>query len=391
MTEFIDLAHVKARLYDALPQFLTDLGELVSIDSGTFDRDGNNAVGRLLRERYENLGMETAVHPRDGFGDIVVARKERSGGGRILLIGHTDTVYSDGTAGERGIRREGDRLYAPGSADMKAGDLAIVYALEVLFDHGLRNFGCVEVVHNTDEEIGSPNSHDLIHARSLEADAVFVLEAGRENGDVVSARKGIADARVVVRGRAAHAGVNHARGRSAALALAHLVVSLEAINGSIPGVTVNVGRLEAGDRINVVPDLASAHLEVRAPDRPRLEEAMERIRRLADHSRVPDTEIDIELSVNHYPMHKSAGGQYLVDLAKNQAAMLGITLNDTATGGASDGNTAAAAGRPVLDGLGPVGGGAHSAAEWIDVTSIVPRVSLLVGLIAAVGRDGVPV
>ncbi len=268
---------------------------------------------------------------------------------------------------------------------MKSGDLSIVYALQALMAQDCLPFRRVTVVHNSDEEVGSPTSREFIRTEAGLADAVLVLEAGRENGDIVSARKGIADGRLHVYGRSAHAGVNHTRGRSAILELAHLIVALERLNGTLPGVTLNVGRVEAPGRVNVVPDQAFAHFEVRAFDAKNLEQALKRVDELVQQRTIEGTRAELELSIEHYPMHRSPESKRLVLLAQSLAGRIGFQLRDTRTGGASDGNTAAAAGRPVLDGLGPVGGQAHSPDEYIDIRSIVPRTGLLTGLIAAVG------
>ena len=383
------LRGIRDRLEARLPAFLEELEQLVSIDSGTFDKAGVDTVGAHLQQRYVDLGAEVEIHSHDLFGDTLVARLAGAGVGRILLIGHTDTVYPAGTVAARPFRIENGRAMGPGSADMKAGDLAILYALSALREVDPHVLGRITVVHNSDEEIGSPSSRGLIEALSREADAVLVLEAGRENGDIVSARKGIADVELDVTGVAAHAGVNHRRGRSAVLELSHLVTRLEALNGTIPGVTLNVGRIEGGTRPNVVADHAYGRLEIRASQRERLVEAIERVEEIVGQRTVPDTAAACRVSISHWPMQRSDESARLVRLAQELAHELGFDVRDTATGGASDGNTAAQAGRPVLDGLGPVGGGAHSPGEYVAVDSIVPRVALLAGLIRALS-DGMP-
>jgi len=386
MASVAGLVDIRSRLEGRVEEFVSDLGELVGIDSGTDDKAGNDRVCGWLRERYRALGASIEVRSHDKYGDAFVARWTGGGRGRVLLLGHTDTVYPRGTAEARPLREEGDRAYGPGAADMKGGDLLIVYALETLFGLGWNDFATIEIVHNTDEEVGSPSSREIVRERSREADAVLVLEAGRENGDIVSARKGIIMADVAVVGKAAHAGVNHDRGRSAALALARLVVDLEGINGTMPGVTLNVGTMHAGGRVNVVPDRGECRLEVRAPDRDSLDAAVARVREILAEAPIEGTEVESEIEVEHSPMHPSSESRRLIDLAKSLSRELGTELNDQATGGASDGNTAAEAGRPVIDGLGPVGGGAHSPGEYVLVPSIAFRGALLAGLIQAVGR-----
>lgn len=378
----IDIHAVSRHLETRLPAYLDDLRALVSVDSGTFDKGGVDAVTATLRERYDGMGATIEVYPHATYGDTLVARIRGGGEGRILLIGHTDTVYPAGTVAARPFSLADGRAYGPGTADMKGGDLSIVYALSALQNAWGGTLGEVTIVHNSDEEIGSPSSRDLIERLSREADAVLVLEAGRENGNIVSARKGVADVQLWVEGVASHAGVNHGRGRSAVLELANLVVALEGLNSAFPDVTVNVGQVEGGVRPNVVPDRAYAHLEVRAMHRAHLEQTVARLEGIVGRRTVDGTSARCAVSISHWPMERSAETERLVQMAQELAGELGFQLRDTATGGASDGNTASAAGRPVLDGLGPVGGSAHSPGEYILVESVVPRTALLAGLIA---------
>lgn len=373
-------------LHSRLPQYIDDLRTLVDINSGTFDKQGVNRVVDVLEGWYRGLGATVDRRAGDVYGDILTASFRGTGPGSVLLVGHTDTVYPSGTVEERPMRIDGDRIIGPGTADMKAGDLSIVYALRALLDQMSEIPGTVVVLHNPDEEIGSPSSKQVVADLSSRADAVLVLEPGRANGDVVVARKGIMDIQVWAEGKSAHAGVNHDQGRSAVLALAHFVTAVEGLNGTLPDLTVNVGRIEGGDRPNVVPDRAYARLEIRGFERAVLENAAEQIRKLAQSPSVEGTSLRVEVSVEHWPMHRSAAGNRLYELGRGLASTLGINLGAQATGGASDGNTAAAAGRPVLDGLGPVGGHAHSPDEYIEVSSVVPRTSLLAGLIAELGH-----
>jgi glutamate carboxypeptidase len=210
----------------------------------------------------------------------------------------------------------------------------------------------------------------------------FVLEGARENGDIVSARKGVSEFRIDVLGQAAHAGVEPERGRSAILEAAHKTVALQSLNGAWPGVTVNVGLVHGGTRTNVVAERCTIQIDVRSPEEPSLREAEAAIERIANEHTVPEVSATLSGGGWHRPMEKGAGGARLAELAISVAAELGFELRDAATGGASDANTTSAAGVPTLDGLGPVGGDDHGPNEWLDLTSIVPRVSLLAGLIA---------
>jgi glutamate carboxypeptidase len=304
------------------------------------------------------------------------------GGPRVLLIGHTDTVFPDGTASERPFRVEAGKALGPGVSDMKGGLLAGFFAVEALQEIGSLPFDSVTYVCNPDEEIGSPFSGPLIRDLAGEADVAFVLEAARENGDIVSARKGVSDARVDISGRAAHAGVEPDRGRSAVLEAAHKTLALHALNGRWQGVTVNVGVIQGGTRPNVVAERCELAVDIRGRDERSLRAAEAEVKRIGEEAAVDGTSSAVTLTTWHRPMERSEATARLVETAREIASSLGFDLRDASTGGASDANTTAAAGVPTLDGLGPVGGREHGPEEWLDLGSVVPRVSLLAGLLA---------
>jgi glutamate carboxypeptidase len=209
-----------------------------------------------------------------------------------------------------------------------------------------------------------------------------VLEGGRQNGAFVSARKGVTDFRIDIEGRAAHAGVEPEKGRSALLEAAHKTIALQELNGRWPGVSVNVGLGRGGTRTNVVPERAELEVDVRAPTEAHLAEAETEIRSLCSSAVVPDVRVRLSENGWHRPMEKSPATASLADVAIAVASELGFELQDAATGGASDANTTSAAGVPTIDGLGPVGGDDHAPAEWIDLRSVVPRMALLAGIIS---------
>jgi glutamate carboxypeptidase len=301
------------------------------------------------------------------------------------MIGHTDTVFEPGTAAERPFRIEGDRATGPGVSDMKGGLLTGFFAVEVLREAGFDGFGSITYICNPDEEIGSPFSRSHIEQAAADTDAAFVLEGARENGDVVSARKGVSDFRIEILGRAAHAGVEPERGRSAILEAAHKVIALHELNGRWPGVTVNAGVIEGGTRPNVVAERCVLHVDVRSPQENTLTAAEAEVSRIAEATTVPDILVNVDDGGWHRPMEKSEAGARLAALAIDVAKDLGFELHDAATGGASDANTTSSAGVPTLDGLGPVGGDDHGPREWIDLTSVVPRIALLAGIVSRLG------
>jgi glutamate carboxypeptidase len=382
------------------PAYLDDLATLVNIDCGSYTKAGVDRVGRWTRQFLERLGARVEVHPHATLGDTVVGTFDGAAGGpRVMLVGHMDTVFDEGAAAARPFRIKAGRAYGPGVTDMKSGLLSGLYGLLVL--RGMNEGSAVSdgaaplpferltFIANPDEEIGSPASTAIISDVARTVDACFVLECARANGDIVSSRKGILDARVTIHGRAAHAGVEPEKGRSAILAAAHLVPALHALTGRWPGVTCNVGVIAGGTRPNVVPEEARLEVDLRAMTREHLEAAEAEVRALIAEPALPDVTIEMEPMARWWPMEKLERSGRLVDLAVGLAGRLGFELHDATTGGASDANTTAGMGVPSLDGLGPIGGMDHSPDEYLELDSIVPRTTLLAALLLAVARDPV--
>ena len=381
----MDVQSLRERAKARYPDFLEELRTMVNVDCGSYSPDGVNVIADRCERRFIEHGWEVERRPHDGeprLGDLVIGRLRGAGGPNVLLVGHTDTVFDDGTAAERPFHVNGDRAHGPGVSDMKAGLLAGFFATHVLQDVGFDGFGTITYVCNPDEEIGSPFSGPVIGELAPAHDAALVLEGARENGDIVSARKGVTDYTIRITGRAAHAGVEPEKGRNAILQAAHSIVALQELNGRWPGVTVNVGVVHGGTRSNVIAERCELHVDLRSPELETLEEAEAEVARICADARVPDVTIEPTANSWHRPMEKKAGAQRLVDIAVGAASELGFELRDAATGGASDANTTGSAGTPTIDGLGPVGGDDHGPAEWVDLTSIVPRTALLAAIIS---------
>ena len=386
-----DLTAIEASLRADETAYLADLERLVNIDCGSYTPAGVDEVGRFVLGFLADLGATVDVRPDPAgrLGATVIGTLEGSAapGARLLLIGHMDTVFDPGTAAERPFAIADGIATGPGVTDMKSGLLAGLYAIRALVRRGSLPFERLTFVANPDEEIGSPTSTPHIIELAATVDACLVLECARANGDIVSSRKGILDARIHVRGRAAHAGVEPEKGRSAILAAADLVGRLHALNGRWDGVTVNVGVIAGGTRPNVVPERCTLEVDVRAIRREDLETAEAAITDLLGELAVPDTTAELEPMAHWWPMEKLERSGRLVEHAVALAERLEFSVRDTATGGASDANTTAGLGVPSLDGLGPIGGNDHSPAEYLEVASIVPRTTLVAGLVVAISRD----
>ncbi len=391
-----ELEDLEEILQDELPAYLEDVASLVNVDCGSYTKVGVDQVGQWTARFLERLGATVEIRRHETLGDTVVGTfVGAEGGPRILLIGHLDTVFPEGTARQRPFRIDAGIARGPGVTDMKSGLLTGLYALMALRalasdeDEALTElpFERLVFVANPDEEIGSPSSSPIIRELALEADACFVLECARANGDIVSARKGTVDLRLTVHGRAAHAGVEPEKGRSAILEAAHRTIALQGLNGRWPGVTCNVGVVQGGTRPNVVAEETVLEVDLRATTREHLEAAEAAVREIAATATVPDTHVTIEEMSRHWPMEKLERSKRLVEHALALADRLDFALADCSTGGASDANTTAGLGVPTLDGLGPIGGNDHSPLEYLEVDSIVPRTTLFAALLLAVARD----
>lgn len=392
-----ELERLQAMVSGTQERFLEELEALCGVDCGSYSPAGVNQVGDWAAARFEALGgtVDRRPDPAGKLGDTVMGTfAGRPGAGpRLLLIGHMDTVFPDGTAAERPFRIRNGIATGPGVTDMKGGLVAGVHALAALRElgggwEGLP-FERITYITNPDEEIGSPTSTPHIKAAAAVADATFVLECARANGDFVSARKGIADIRLTVRGRAAHAGVEPEKGRNAILAGSRIVERIQALNGHWPGVTTNVGVFQSGTRPNVVADLATIEVDVRGVTASELAAAVAAVGDIISEPGVPDVTVELIQMAGWAPMEKLERSGRLADHVKAIAARLGFSTLDVSTGGASDANTTSGMGVPSIDGLGPIGGRDHSPDEYLEVESIVPRTTLLAGLLLATGRDPV--
>ncbi len=369
---------------DAVPAVLAEVREWVDIDSGSHDKEGVDRVGALVRARLVRAGFAVEIDRQQVYGDNLVGRRAGDGTLRLLLIGHMDTVYPRGTVAQRPFAVRDGRAYGPGIFDMKSGILAGITALDLVGPDVLARYGSITFICNSDEEIGSPGSTPLIQAEAARADAVLVLEPTRNPNFVTVARKGIAAYTLSVQGVAAHAGVTPESGRNAILELAHLIVALQALNGTIPTLSLNVGAVTGGGQRNVVPAEASALFEMRAADREHFDAGRAAIEAVVAGPRiVPDTTVTLEPGAVHLPLAVTEGARQLVAVAETVGADLGLSIQPQSTGGASDGNTTGGMGIPTLDGLGLIGQHSHNPAEHITIAQIPTRLALLAGIIRA--------
>jgi glutamate carboxypeptidase len=359
--------------------------------------DGKSAVDTcmdLASDHAKSLGGPSFVkvkrHRQRLWGDVLEIRfgpaKTKSGPkSRILLLGHLDTVWPIGTLKSMPCRIAPDpagqqRLYGPGTLDMKAGVAMAFTAIEMLQE--VRPSGQDEIILllNSEEEVGSPISRPITESLAQECRAVYVLEPAQGLAYKTS-RKGTGNWRITVHGLAAHAGVDFTRGRSAILELARQIEKISAWTDLKKGITLNVGVIGGGTKSNVVPAEAWAEIDLRVAKRadgPRME------KRFAALKPTPKSgcTLTIEGSINRPPMERTRGTVQLFRHAQSLAAEIDWQLAEAATGGASDGNFTSALGIPTLDGMGAVGEGAHATHESILIDHLAPRTALLAAMLA---------
>jgi glutamate carboxypeptidase len=356
------------------------LADLVAIESPSSDAPGVEAMARRLQSEMERLGLEVELRPVDGAGPILRARIRRTGGDLprpVMLLGHLDTVWPLGTLAARPVRVEGDRLFGPGAYDMKAGLVAVVFALRALRAAGA--LPPVDVFFTPLEEVDCGPYRTEMETAMKGARAVLGFEPAWPGGAVKTERKGSGSFRVRAHGRAAHAGADLSRGANAILEMAHQALKLSALTDTGRGVSVNVGVIHGGIRPNVVPEDAEADFDLRfrtLADGRRAEEAFQALTPV-----VPGVTLHVEGGVHYPPLERGPHVVAVYEEARAAAREIGMDLKEVATGGASEASFAAALGVPTLDGLGGDGDGAHAVDEHVLLSSLPERAALAAGLI----------
>lgn len=358
------------------------LQELVDTDSNSYDKDGVDAAGKLMASWLEADGIECRWHKSASSGDVLEARiasgfDKKNAQPAIYLMGHRDTVFPKGTTATRGFTRDGMTAFGPGVADMKSGLVLNCFVLRGL-QYLLNSSDLTELPHPVvglftgDEEIGSPEGRHVIQQMVKGAKAVFNAEPGRISGNVVSARKGGASFEILVKGKAAHSGVNHADGASAIGGLALIITELHALTNYETGVTTNVGLISGGMSSNTVASDATAKLDLRYITKDQMDETIDAIQAIVDRPRLNGVTASVRLISAFHPFESSMSDVLLAHYQK-QAESLGFTVEGEFTGGCSDAGFTSSMGVPTLCGTGPVGAKMHTDGELCLLDTFVPR------------------
>ncbi len=374
------LAHAQTHA----PEIVALIRRFVECESPS---DSPAAVNRFVELVSDTVGPFAAVKtfPGGRFGKHLVAEMKLPGrkkSGQVMALGHSDTVWPLGTLASMPFREADGRLWGPGVFDMKAGIAFFIFAVKALRDLEAPVPRRVVLQLNSDEEVGSQSSRPLTEKNAARSQAVLVLEpATGPEGKLKTARKGVGEFTITVRGRAAHSGLDFEAGASAVLELARQLERIAGFTQLKRGITVNPGVISGGTRVNVVPAEARAEVDMRVArlrDAPALEKKFRALRPFDKRCA-----IEVTGGLNRPPMERSPGGVRLFRKAQALARDLGVELGESLSGGGSDGNFTAALGIPTLDGLGAVGEGAHAVNESIRVDRIADRTALLAKLLAA--------
>ncbi len=351
--------------------------ELVNTESGTKQIEGVNAVGSILRREMERAGIKTRLVPVENAGDMLVGEwNTESGKAPLLLIGHMDTVFKEGAAKENPFRVDEDGMaHGPGVLDMKAGLVIALYAVKALAAVGYQERPVKFVFASDEENLHMfSNAKELIAKESAGALAAFNFETGYMDNRFVVGRKGGGPVIINVHGIASHSGIAPEKGRSAVLEAAHKIVEIEAQNDIPRGRLINCGMVTGGIGENTIPDACTIRIGIRFPNMEVRDEIFDILRRATEHSTVPDTTAELDLSRVMQCMDTTDGVKALFSHLKKTAAECGFgEIDSFQVGGLSDSGITVACGIPTVCGMGVRGEGNHTPNEYAEVESLYQR------------------
>jgi glutamate carboxypeptidase len=369
--------------------YLATVKQLVDIDTGTGQAPGLKSVSAMLVERLKALGAEVATTPADpSAGDNIVGTIKGTGTKSFLLMVHYDTVFGPGSAEKRPFKVEGDRAYGPGVADAKGGVAMILHSLQILKEQQFKEFGTLTVLFNPDEETGSAGSKKIIAELARQHDYVFSYEPPDKDA-VTVATNGINGVMLDVKGKSSHAGSAPEAGRNAAMELAHQMLQLKDLGDPAKGTTVNWTLIKAGDKRNIIPSSATAEADMRYSDLSESDRVLADGQRIIEKKLIDGTQVTLRLEKGRPPLAKNPGSDQLAKTAQTIYGKIGRSLEPIAMRFGTDAGYAFVPGsaKPaVLETMGVVGAGLHADDEYIELSSIAPRLYLTVNLITQLSR-----
>ncbi|AMP13628.1 glutamate carboxypeptidase [Collimonas pratensis] len=366
------------------PEFLRDLVTLVNIDSGTDDAKGLGQVETFLAQRLKELGAKVEiVTAPPAAGKMVLGTLQGKGTKNIMLMIHYDTVFGVGEAAKRPFRIEANKAFGPGVADAKGGALIVLYAIDLARERGIDGYKTLTVLFNPDEEKSSLGSRAMISKLSADQDYVLVYEPPEADRVTVSTN-GIAYVYLNVKGLASHAGSAPEKGRNAAIEMSNQIMQLKDLGDPIKGTTVSWTSIQAGDRVNIIPDKASAIADMRMSDLSEIARVQADADRIVQKKFIPETEVSVKVENRRPPFSKNPDSDHLATVADQIYRELGKSIAPVGMRYGTDAGFAynPKSGKPVvLDGMGIVGDRIHSSDEWADLDSVAPRLYLTTRLL----------
>lgn len=359
-------------------EMLKILENVVNIDSGSYDKKGVDSFGSYLQTLYSTIGFQTKIISNENLGNNLILKHQDAEGPEILVLAHMDTVFKKGTAKERPFTVKGGYAFGPGVIDMKASHVMLYSALKALVEEDNDTYKNVVLLFNSDEEIGSKSSKNLIKEMSEDKKYALVLEPARADGSIVSSRRGSSHYHLKISGVAAHSGIEPDKGCSAIKEMAHKIFKIEALSKPEEGLHVSVVEISGGKASNIISPNAEATVDVRISTQEQGEWVDTQINKIVKDADIDGTTIELSGGLNRPPMEYTSGTEKLVRLIQEEAEKLGLEVDHTATGGGSDGSFPSSMGVDTVDGLGPVGGGQHSDDEYLEIQTLPERAELFI-------------
>lgn len=369
-----------AHYQQKLPDILAELRTYVEMETPTHDKQAVDHLGVFIADRFRSLGCKVDIIPQSTYGNQLRV-EYGEGDEQIMVLGHFDTVKELGTLVREPWKIEDGRAFGPGTYDMKAGIIFCYFALKTIVEENIPLKNKLVFFWNTDEEIGSVSSEKWIREEARRSKCALVIEPAAGDGSLKTSRKGGGEFVLKVTGRAAHAGNDHALGVNAIEEMAHHVIAIQSFTDYDAGTTLSVGTIRGGSVSNVVPDYVEADIDVRISTSVEAERITTLMNQLTPV--LQGAQLTVEGGITKPPMERTRGTEELFLQAQAQAQLEGFTLTERGVGGTSDGNFAADEGTPTLDGLGPVGDGAHASHEHIVIDAIPGRIAVLLRLFSS--------
>ncbi|GAD88322.1 peptidase M20 family protein [Vibrio halioticoli NBRC 102217] len=362
--------------------YIEQLSSLVNIDCGSHNPQGIAKVADVLTPMFESIGFHVQRHTvhKDAGPCLEITNKPNAQHYDVMLCGHMDTVFPDGTVAKRPLTRDDEKIYGPGVTDMKSGILSAWYALQMMSDEQKQKLAIV-VALNSDEEIGSRYSRSWVESLAVKSTRVLVCEASRANGNLIRSRKGNAKYELTFNGVASHAGSALQDGVSAIYELSHWSLAIKDMVNLETGTTMNVGTIKGGIAVNVVPDFAQAIVDLRFWNNEEAQAIHHKLEQMAQSPFEAGASVEVKRLGFKPAMIPTEATEALIALVSAEADKLDLVYAWENAGGGSDGNFTANMGIPTLDGFGPSGAGLHSDKEYLLIDTIVPRLQLLVNVL----------